>query len=470
MALQYLFKICAFTLISCIAQQICCAREQSKIRVACVGDSITYGAGIREPESTYPMRLAELLGNKYEVQNFGENGATLSCEADKPYVKQQAYKKSLEYKPNIVVISLGTNDSKPHNISSEKNILNDAKNLVLSYRQIDTKPKIYLCRPIPVETDRWGISEKGISENIWPKIEKAAKDLGIQTINLHSALDGESGEYSDGVHPNPYGAYKIAAEIYKNITGKNAPKRPRPVEFPLDDGNGYKIYNFKFGLRDVKILAPKLPLKGNPWIWRPAFFGAFDNADRALLRRGFYIVYCDFTHEYGNPSAVKEGKKFFDMMTKRYNLYEKVVLEGLSRGGLYAINYAKTYPDTLCCIYVDAPVCNLASWPGRKSALWKDVEKKWACSDIGDEFEGNAYMGLEKLAENKVPVLLISGDSDRTVPFKDNGGVFESQYKNCGGEVISIIKPGGDHHPHGLSNPKPIVDFIMGNYIKDTNS
>ena len=70
MALQYLFKICAFTLISCIAQQICCAREQSKIRVACVGDSITYGAGIREPESTYPMRLAELLGNKYEVQNL----------------------------------------------------------------------------------------------------------------------------------------------------------------------------------------------------------------------------------------------------------------------------------------------------------------------------------------------------------------------------------------------------------------
>ena len=443
---------------------ICLHSEAAeKVRVACVVDSITYGAGIREAEATYPRRLAELLGEGYEVRNFGSNGTTMLRDSTKPYCEQAVYGESLKFKPDIVVIKLGTNDSKPQNIANAKKLREDAKKLINSYKQPGTETKIYICRPIPVETDMWGISEDGISNTVWPEIERAAKDLDIPVIDLHSALVGESAEYADGVHPNPYGAYKIAAKVYETITGKPAPKRPKPLEFSLDDGSGHKLYRFMFGGREVKVLAPNLPLEGNLWIWRPAFFGAFDNADRALLKKGFYIVYCDFTNEYGNPKAVADGKRFFDMMTARYKLSSKVALEGLSRGGLYVINYAKTYPETVSCVYIDAPVCNLASWPGEKSSLWPRALEKWGVKAIGKDFQGNAYFGLENMAKEKIPVLMVCGGADKVVPFKDNGEIFEQAYKKLGGEIRTIIKPEVGHHPHGLDDPAPIVDFVVKN-------
>ncbi len=232
-------------------------------------------------------------------------------------------------------------------------------------------------------------------------------------------------------------------------------------------GAGKKI-DFKFNGLNALVVIPKNPRADRAWVWRPAFFGAFPNVDKMLLERGFHLAYCDFTHDYGNPNAVDMGRRFQNYMVKTYRLNPLVTLEGLSRGGAYSINYAKKNADAIACLYLDAPVCNFASWPSVKSKMWKDVCAKWGVEQIENplEFEGNPYKNLEPIAKAKIPVWIVAGDSDKTVPHTENCMLFIKNYKALGGEVSLTLKPGCDHHPHGLKDPTPTVEFIEGVYGK----
>ena len=127
------------------------------------------------------------------------------------------------------------------------------------------------------------------------------------------------------------------------------------------------------------------------------------------------------------------------------------------------MNWAAKNTDKIACIYIDAPVCNVFSWPGRKNAaLWNDLLKEWNLTDEDmNSFKGNPIDNLEPLAKAGIPIISVCGDSDKTVPFKDNMDVVRSRYLALGGPVEVIIKPGVDHHPHSLENPEPVVDFIL---------
>lgn len=227
--------------------------------------------------------------------------------------------------------------------------------------------------------------------------------------------------------------------------------------------NGCDRYDFTFKDRQATVVVPKKAAKGNPWIWRPAFFDAFPSVDKALLEKGFHIVYYDVTHLYGSPRAVPLGTEFYKDITDRYGLSPKVTLEGFSRGGLFAFNWAAQNTDKVACIYVDAPVCNVFSWPGRKNAtLWNDLLKEWNLTDAEMEhFKGNPIDNLAPIAAAGIPIISVCGDSDQTVPYKENMDVVRSRYLAAGGPVEVILKKGCDHHPHSLENPEPVVDFIL---------
>ena len=227
--------------------------------------------------------------------------------------------------------------------------------------------------------------------------------------------------------------------------------------------NGCDRYDFTFKDRQATVVVPKKAAKGTPWIWRPAFFDAFPSVDKALLEKGFHIVYYDVTHLYGSPRAVSLGTEFYKDITDRYGLSPKVTLEGFSRGGLFAFNWAAQNTDKVACIYVDAPVCNVFSWPGRKNAtLWNDLLKEWNLTDAEMEhFKGNPIDNLAPIAAAGIPIISVCGDSDQTVPYKENMDVVRSRYLAAGGPVEVILKKGCDHHPHSLENPEPVVDFIL---------
>lgn len=227
--------------------------------------------------------------------------------------------------------------------------------------------------------------------------------------------------------------------------------------------HGGTRHDFKFKERDAIIVEPAEAAEGNPWIWRPAFFDAFPSVDVALLAKGFHIVYLDLTHEYGNPKSVALGTDFYQWICENYALSEQVTLEGFSRGGLYALNWAIANPEKVACLYLDAPVCDVFSWPGREQPeLWQDLLQKWDTTDKEmASFAGNPIDHLQPLAAAGVPILAVCGDSDRVVPYSENMEVLRNRYVALGGPVEVILKPGCNHHPHSLENPEPVVDFIL---------
>ncbi len=196
---------------------------QAPVKVACIGDSITQGSGAAEGKS-YPSQLQALCGDEWKIGNFGVSGRTLLKNGDFPYWKENAYQEALKFEPNVVIIMLGTNDTKPQNWKFEKEFITDYTALVKSFESLSSKPRIYLCRPCPVpEPGNFGINESNIKEEI-RQINKLAKELNLGLIDMHKALENKPELLPDRVHPNTEGAREMAKAAFKVLTGKRAPE------------------------------------------------------------------------------------------------------------------------------------------------------------------------------------------------------------------------------------------------------
>jgi len=439
--------------------------QNKLIKVACVGNSITFGNGIKnQPRDSYPAVLGRMLGEGYEVQNFGLSGATLLRNGNRPYWKTNEYPNAKKFNPNIVVIKLGSNDSKPINKAYWYEFEKDLSNLIDTFRLLSSKPKIYLCYPAPaIGIGNFGITDSILIKVIMPQIKKVAKLKKTELIDLHQALAGKDSLFPDRIHPNEKGAIIIAQTVGKSLTGKDYEFTPQAFAGNKTVWNGYDRYNFSFYGRSATVVTPKTPAKGNPWIARPAFFGAFAQADTALLARGFYVTYLDVTHLYGSPRAQKFFSNFYDYLVKKYQFSPKVTLEGFSRGGLFALNWAVKNAEKVACIYVDAPVCAIKSWPGRKQLnLWNDFLKEYNITDAQAEtLKCSPVDQAVELAKTKLPILSVCGDADKGVPLLENSMVVRDKMVAAGGSMLLITKPGVDHHPHSLTDPTPIVNFVM---------
>ena len=165
---------------------------QGTIRVACVGDSITYGYGIlNRAKGSYPAQLGRILGDKWEVHNFGVSGATMLKQGDLPYWKQQAFKDVLAYNPNVVVIKLGTNDTKPQNWKFKDEFARDYAEMIDRFEALPAHPHIWICYPVPAYGERWGINEFIIKNEVIPIISQVARKKHVPVINLYGPLSGE---------------------------------------------------------------------------------------------------------------------------------------------------------------------------------------------------------------------------------------------------------------------------------------
>ena len=194
------------------------------VRVACVGDSITYGSGLPAREhNAYPAQLQKLLGDGYEVRNFGVSGATLLKNGDKPYWKEKDFDQAKEFKPNLVIIKLGTNDSKPQNWRHKDEFLADARDLIAAFQALDSKPKVYVCRPVPAFPGNFGIRDQVIHEEIIPLLDEAAKAKDARVIDLYKALSDQAKLFPDKVHPNVEGAKLMAETIAMTLVEKKEP-------------------------------------------------------------------------------------------------------------------------------------------------------------------------------------------------------------------------------------------------------
>lgn len=189
---------------------------QAQIRVACIGNSITVGGGIQDREhDSYPAQLQKILGETYEVHNLGVSARTLLFKGNHPYIQEKAYQESLQLIPNIVIIELGTNDSKPQNWKYGDEFEANLSVLVNSYKKLESKPTIFLCRPLPAFEIRYGINEVVLQKEIFYIMKQVAKRYKCKIIDLYTPLSDREVLFPDKIHPNIEGA-KIIAEIVAN--------------------------------------------------------------------------------------------------------------------------------------------------------------------------------------------------------------------------------------------------------------
>ena len=192
--------------------------KKEPVRVACVGDSITYGHGIKDRlHDAYPGVLSSMLGDKYDVRNFGVSGTTTMTGTDMPYMNEQAYKDALEFNPQIVTIKLGTNDSKPYNWKESGHFKQDLKTLIASFRALPSKPKIWLCLPVPAMGNAWNINDSVIYNGVIPYIREVAQEEDLPLIDLNTPFQGKRQYFPDTIHPNEEGEKKIAEIIFDNV-------------------------------------------------------------------------------------------------------------------------------------------------------------------------------------------------------------------------------------------------------------
>ena len=200
--------------------------EDGQIKVACIGDSTTYGHGVAGwPINNYPAQLQKMLGDKYHVSNFGQNGSTVSDDGDKPYTETKQFAKSLEYNADIVVIMLGTNDTKPENWTDVKNFIDRYDALVNRYRENNPNVKIIVCTP-PQAFFSGGKQEGTTNFDIQPEYVREIMNhlrtygltKGFDVVDVYDLTRNHAEWFtSDNVHPSKDGAHAIAELVAKKI-------------------------------------------------------------------------------------------------------------------------------------------------------------------------------------------------------------------------------------------------------------
>lgn len=207
---------------------LCCllsgiTTEAAKIKIACVGNSVTYGAGIENRETdSYPAQLQRMLGDPYEVVNFGHSGTTLLAKGHRPYIEQKEYDEALRFAADHVVIHLGLNDTDPRNWPNyQDDFVGDYLSLIESFRKANPKCRIWICRMTPI-SHRHPRFKSGTRDWYWQEqavIETIAKLSHSTLIDLQEGLYNRPDLLPDAIHPTAEGAGILARTVYSALTG-----------------------------------------------------------------------------------------------------------------------------------------------------------------------------------------------------------------------------------------------------------
>jgi acyl-CoA thioesterase I len=191
------------------------------IKVACIGDSITEGAGVDNPTvNAYPIVLGRLLGTNYQTRNFGVSGRTLLRKGDYPYWNEAAFKNATNYAPNIVTIKLGTNDSKPQNWRYKDQFGRDLSDMIDIFANLPSHPRVFVCLPVPAYGVNYDIYPDIIKFEIIPIIKQVAHQKGATAVDLYTPLSGRPDLFPDLIHPNAAGAAIIASTLHGALLQK----------------------------------------------------------------------------------------------------------------------------------------------------------------------------------------------------------------------------------------------------------
>ena len=242
------------------------------------------------------------------------------------------------------------------------------------------------------------------------------------------------------------------------------------MDYEIKDFNGFECRVFTLSDREVKLVLPREKDPMGRWLLKTEYFGAFPALEIEMLERGFHVAYVKNATRWHLDSDDVAKEELCRYLASEYGLSEKCVPVGMSCGGLQAVYFAAAHPERIAALYLDAPVLNLLSCPmgiGKKENDSMLEEMLVATGLTVTELINYRNHPIDKkeiLLNAGIPIFMVYGDSDFVVPYDENGAELEKFYRERGGIIEAVGKPGCAHHPHLLEDNTPIIDFILKYY------
>ena len=243
------------------------------------------------------------------------------------------------------------------------------------------------------------------------------------------------------------------------------------MNYVISDFHGFECREFTLDGRAVKLVIPKERDLLGRWLIKTEYFGAFPSLEIEMLERGFHVAYIKNVTRWNLPSDNEAKEKLAALLEKEYGLNKRCVPVGMSCGGLQAVYFAAAHPERIAALYLDAPVMNLLSCPmgiGKKendSMLDEMLSATGLTVTDLINYRNHPIDKKEALLSAGIPIFMVYGDSDVVVPYDENGEALERYYRMNGGVIETVGKAGCGHHPHGLEDNTPIIDFILKHYV-----
>lgn len=392
-------------------------------------------------------------------------------------------------KPELILIMLGTND-----IGHGYEIGGAPARLARLLDDIYAlpgagNPAVFLASIPPnrrKEAERTNVIQ--FNESISGIVESyRAKGKKIFFVDQFTPLDNEykKNMRGDNLHPNATGNDTMAQAWFEAIQSvfpaPGAVEEVNQFSGRKTDFHGFERYEVPTAKGTISVVCPKKAAPGKPWLWRSMFWGnagvvrRLVAGDLLLLEQGYHVVKAPGDVS-GHPKGNESIDAAYDLLTQTYGFSKTLSMASMSRETLALFRWASENPEKVESIYVDNGVCNVHSWPGGKlvpgshsngagnAKSWKLLKKTYGFSS--DEEALAAKVSpidlLEPLARAGVPILMRCGTKDTTVPYEENGAIMKERFQNLGGD-IQIILEEKDHHPHGLKDPVPVIEFIKKN-------
>ena len=232
---------------------------------------------------------------------------------------------------------------------------------------------------------------------------------------------------------------------------------------------GYRRLDFTFEGRSAIVICPHTPTEDKKWLFKTEYFGKFPGFELQMLERGYHVVHIKNITRWCLPEDTDVKAKFAEFLISELGLKKTCVPVGFSCGGMQAVYFAAKFPQYVSAMYIDAPVLNLLSCPcGVGKATVKLYEEFTNATGMTPSslinYRNHPIDHVGELLDNNMPVFLVCGDSDSVVPYEENGAELLRLYRERNGIIEVIVKPGCEHHPHGLDDNTPIINFVEKYY------
>ena len=223
--------------------------------------------------------------------------------------------------------------------------------------------------------------------------------------------------------------------------------------------------------KTLTLSVPAEPAPGKPWLWVGEFPGHLRSLESGLLAKGWHVAYVNVSNQFGSPQAMAVWEKVYEELHGNRGLSARPALLGISRGGLYVNAWTRLHPDRVSVLYLDNGVCDARSWPAGLQLVekgsgsrgdWRRYKEEFQYASDEEAIEKSVRPtdGLVPAIKNGVFLISVHGTVDRTVPYVDNAKPLADLWEKSGGRFKMFPKEGGDHHPHGLPDPAPLIELL----------